>query len=90
MGKKESGREKLILEATGRTALRQGDWVLIPPYEGPAVARNVQIELGNAPEYQLYNLKEDLGEQNNLAADHKERLEAMIKTYQSIHGELSD
>jgi len=90
MGKDSRGRGELILEATGRTALRQGDWVLIPPHEGPAVARNVQIELGNAPEYQLYNLGEDIAEQNNLAEDQKERLEAMIKTYQSILGESSD
>jgi arylsulfatase A-like enzyme len=90
MGKDLSGREELILEATGRTALRQGDWVLIPPYKGPAIAGNVQIELGNSPEYQLYNLKDDIGQQNNLAAGQKEKLEALILSYQSILGERSD
>jgi len=90
MGKDLSGREELILEATGRTALRQGDWVLIPPYKGPAVAGNVQIELGNSPEYKLYNLKDDIGQQNNLAAEQKEKLEALILSYQSILGEGSD
>ena len=67
MGKSDQGREELILEATTRTALRKGDWVLIPPYKGPALNKMVNIELGNSPEYLLYNLKDDIGQQNNLA-----------------------
>src|SRR5210317_1711825 len=58
-GKDTSGREELVLEATTRTAFRKGDWVLIPPYPGPAVSYYVNIELGNDKEYALYNLKED-------------------------------
>jgi arylsulfatase A-like enzyme len=61
LGKDTRGREELILEATGRTALRKGDWVMIPPYDGPAMAEQVQIELGNSEEFQLYNLKQDPG-----------------------------
>ena len=67
LGKSNSGRKELILEATSRTALRKDKWVLIPPYNGPAKNNNVNIELGNAKEYQLYNLEEDIGQQNNLA-----------------------
>jgi arylsulfatase A-like enzyme len=31
LGKSQQGREELILEASSRTALRKGDWVMIPP-----------------------------------------------------------
>ncbi len=89
MGKDNQGREELILEATGRTALRKGNWILIPPYNGVAINKNVNIELGNAKEYQLYNLSEDLGEQHNLAGTHKEKLEEMIATFEVIRGEVS-
>jgi len=86
MGESDQGREKLILEATGRTALRKGEWVLIPPHGGRAIAVEVNIELGNAPEYQLYNLNEDLGEQDNLAKSNPEKLEEMIATFEEIRG----
>jgi arylsulfatase A-like enzyme len=84
LGKSEEGRENLILEAMGRTAYREGDWVLIPPYEGPAIQANVNIELGNDAAYQLYNLKEDVGETKNLAFLAPEKLDQMIAAYQKI------
>lgn len=86
LGKSSFGREELVLEATSRTALRQGDWVMIPPYPGPAVQSNVNIELGNDEDYQLYHLKTDLGEQNNLATVEKEKLYEMIALYDKIVG----
>lgn len=86
MGKSQQGREELILEATTRTALRKGDWILIPPYKGPAINTWVNIELGNSQEYQLYNLKEDIGEQNNLAETNKEKLEEMKASFEAIRG----
>lgn len=75
LGTSEHGREELIIEATTRTALRMGDWVLIPPHKGAAKNKLVDIELGNAMQYQLYNLKEDIGQQNNLAKTKLEKLE---------------
>lgn len=87
MGNSQQGRTELILEATSRTALRKGNWVLIPPYEGPAVNKSVNIELGNSDEYQLYNLSGDIGEQNNLVEENPEKLEEMMKTFKQIRGE---
>ncbi|MEO0338767.1 MAG: arylsulfatase, partial [Bacteroidota bacterium] len=86
MGQSPEGRENLVIQATGRTALRQGDWVLIPPYEGSPISRNVNIETGNDSVYQLYNLKTDLGQQQNLAESESEKLEEMKKLYQAIKG----
>ena len=87
LGNSTEGRQDLVIEAMGRTALRKGEWVMIPPYQGPAVNQNVNIELGNSPDYQLYHLKEDLGQQNNLAEQEPEKLQEMIRTYEGIKGE---
>jgi len=86
MGRSQQGREELILEASSRTALRKGDWVLIPPYNGPAIQTQVNIELGNSKEFQLYNLKEDIGQQNNRAKSEPEKLQEMKKTFETIRG----
>ncbi|MEZ5039628.1 MAG: arylsulfatase [Saprospiraceae bacterium] len=86
LGKSQQGREALVLEATTRTALRKGDWILIPPYSGPAVNKQVNIELGNDTQYQLYNLKEDIGQQHNLAATKPEKLQEMITAFENIRG----
>ncbi len=86
LGKSDQGRENLVLEATTRTALRSGDWLMIPPYKAPAYNKQVGIEMGNAKEYQLYNLKDDLAQKENLAKSNPEKLEEMIKTYEVIRG----
>ena len=86
LGETQKGREELILEATSRTAMRKGDWVLIPPYPGPAINTWVNIELGNAPDYQLYNIKDDVSQQQNLAASNPEKLQEMISEFEKIRG----
>lgn len=86
MGESQQGRDELILEATTRTALRKGDWALIPAYKGPAVNKMVNIELGNSDEHQLYNLKDDIGQQENLASTNKEKLDEMIAIFEHIRG----
>ncbi|WP_150451030.1 sulfatase family protein [Arenibacter lacus] len=77
LGKSEQGREQLILGQRNIFAFRQGDWVLIPPHNGTQLMRLVNIETGRDTEYQLYNLKDDPGQKNNLAKSHPEKLEAM-------------
>lgn len=86
LGKTKLGRNSLILEATTRTALRSGDFVMIPPYDGPAINKEVNIELGNSQEYQLYNLKVDPGQQNNLAITEPELLQQLIREFESVRG----
>ena len=89
MGKSIVGRESLVLEATSRTALRNGNWLMIPPYNGPAVAVEVNIELGNSQEFQLYNLGDDIRQQINLANKNPEKLNFMIQQYRAIIGEIN-
>lgn len=86
MGNTVEGREELVLEATTRTAFRQGDWVMIPPYPGPSIFRNVNIESGNDSTFQLYHLKEDIAQQHNLAAAHPEKLAEMVRAFEVLRG----
>lgn len=86
LGKSSKGREELVIEATSRTAYRKGDWVLIPPYEGIAKLEEVNIETGNFIDYQLYNLKDDAKQKNNLAKNNPEKLAKMIFDFEAIRG----
>lgn len=86
LGKSEKGRDQLIIEAGGRTALRKGDWAFIMPYSGAAVNTQVNIELGNDESYQLYDLKNDLGQQHNIAEENPEKLEELKTEYENIRG----
>lgn len=87
LGKSENEREELIIEATSRTALRKGDWIMIPPYPGKKIIKSVNIEIGNSTEYQLYNLSKDEGQQHNLASTNKEKLNEMIEIFEKTVGE---
>ena len=90
LGNNNQGRTELILEASSRTALRKGDWIMIPPHKGAERNKQVNIELGNSKEYQLYNLKDDIGQQNNLASSEPEKLQEMIESYQAIVGKRGE
>ncbi|MFY9150538.1 MAG: arylsulfatase [Prolixibacteraceae bacterium] len=87
MGKSDKGRESLVLEATSRTALRKGDWLMIPPYKGPEILKDVNIEVGNSKDFQLYNLKDDIGQQQNQAESSPEKLKDMVETFKALRGE---
>ena len=86
LGKSEEGRESLIIEATGKTALRKGDWLYIPAYEGRNLREEVGIEVGNLPFEQLYNLKDDKGQQNNLAESNSNKLAEMKTVFINLRG----
>lgn len=85
-GKNKQGREELIIEATTRTALRKGKWLMIPQYNGSAKNKWVDIELGNSKEYQLYDLNEDIAQQNNLANKNPKKLNEMLSAFKAIYG----
>ncbi|MEO0572742.1 MAG: arylsulfatase [Bacteroidota bacterium] len=74
LGKSPRGRENLILGRNDILSYRNGDWVLIPPHQGPKVFKFVNIESGRSKEYQLYNIKDDPGQTNNLAKEMPEKL----------------
>ncbi|MFY0685574.1 MAG: arylsulfatase [Cyclobacteriaceae bacterium] len=86
LGKSQQGRDNLVIEATSRTAFRKDNWVMIPPYKGPAINKQVNIELANSAEYQLYDLNADIGQQQNLVQSNQEKLKELMAEYQSIRG----
>ncbi|MDG3581942.1 sulfatase family protein [Galbibacter pacificus] len=83
MGESTHGREQLTLQGSLGTFFRKGDWAMIPPSKGPKLFKNVNIESGASDKYQLYNLKEDIGEQNNLSEKYPDKLEELKKEYQN-------
>lgn len=87
MGESKDGRETMVLEATTRTALRHQNWIMIPPYKGPAVNTQVNIELGNDEGFQLYDLSQDIGQQRNLAKEKPEKLKELVDLFVNIRGE---
>lgn len=85
-GKSAKGRKNLVIEANTKTAFRQGDWMMIPPYPGDPILEEVNIEMGNDKEFQLYNLKKDIGQKNNLAKAQPKKLKELMKNFELIRG----
>ena len=87
LGRSCVGRQELVTEGTqARTVLRQGNWTFIPPHDGPAVAAHTNIETGNSPEPQLYDLSLDIGQITNLATANKARADEMAARLTEVFG----
>ncbi|WP_228853718.1 sulfatase family protein [Aegicerativicinus sediminis] len=84
LGESDIGRKKLVLEASGRTALRKGKWAMIPPHKGPSLYSGVNIESGNDEAYQLYDLEIEKAQLTNLADSLPEKLEELKQDFQEI------
>lgn len=72
-GKDKKGRD-YVIEHAGSLAISDGKWKYISPCNKKAYEKLTNTELGNAPEDQLYNLKKDRGEKNNLAGEYPEKV----------------
>ncbi|UVQ44720.1 arylsulfatase [Parabacteroides faecis] len=90
MGQSKDGREDLILEGVRTLAYRHKNWIMIPPHSGASYWPLTSTETGCSQEYQLYNLLEDIHQDNNLLDDYpdliaklKERFLFLIKGAQS-------
>ena len=67
-GKEKKGREWLVLQnAQNNLSVTDGRWKYLRPGKGPAYNKNVNIELGNSMKPQLYDIKKDPAEKNNVA-----------------------
>ena len=67
-------------------AVRRGDWKLV--VNGPTRRGNAQ-ENGTPP-IRLYDLAEDVGEKTNVAEDHPEVVEDMMKLLEAARVDLGD
>lgn len=84
LGKSIKGRSTLIEEAHTTLGIRLNNWKYIEPKDGPAIFNMTNIESGlyNLP--QLYNLKNDIGEKQNLASQYPEKVKEMKTILQNI------
>lgn len=83
LGKSTKGRDALVLQG-GALSVVKDNWKYITPNKGPALFGGVNIESGNSESVQLYNLKNDVGEQNNLAEKYPERVKEMAALLEKI------
>jgi arylsulfatase A-like enzyme len=86
LGESKTGRDHLV-EQAGSQSMRRGAWKYIPAGKGPAVFKNTNIESGRAPEDRLYNLADDIGETQNLAAKHPEILKELVTQLEKVRKE---
>lgn len=83
IGKSKEGRTILVEHARG-LAVVQNNWKYIEPNNGNAYDSNTNTQLGNSPEPQLYDLKNDLGETKNLAAQHPEKVKELVALLKQV------
>lgn len=71
-------RQEMALFAAGQISLRQGDWELIPFLGSGGFSKPTKVKpKPGQPAGQLYNLAQDLGETNNVYAQHPDIVKAM-------------
>jgi arylsulfatase A-like enzyme len=83
IGRDREGRDHLVEQARVLSIIASR-WKYIAPGAGPAVEANTGIELGTAPEPQLYDLESDIGERRNLAAEHAEIVRTLAARLEKI------
>jgi arylsulfatase A-like enzyme len=71
-----------LVEHGNVLAIRKGPWKLIPA--NPPVAAGKKNKKRDGPGDQLYNLDEDIGETNNVAAAHPDLVKEMTELLQRI------
>lgn len=78
-----SGRphETLFWRQGGKAGLRHGDWKL--------VRMGGRKNVGNA-KWELYDLSNDLSEENNLAKKNPERLAELVEIWETMNGEMQN
>jgi arylsulfatase A-like enzyme len=78
LGKSDTGRTSLILEnGSGKTLMRENEWIMIPSYPGEPLYKAVDIETSFSPEIQLYDVMGDPGQRKNVATQNPGRVRRM-------------
>lgn len=83
LGKSKTGREWLV-EHASRLSVIKGEWKYIEPGPGVKIQVNTNTETGNDTIPQLFNLKKDLGENNNVALQNPAIVKELTKLLQKI------
>lgn len=76
LGFSKKGRKDLVVEGMLTYGLRQGDWLMIPPYP------NLRVKT-----YQLFNIKQDPEQKNDLAEQNPKLLRQMMMCLERLKRE---
>lgn len=77
LGKSKVGRQSLV-EHADALAYIEGSWKVIEGSSKAPMNNDTHTELGNSPQPQLFNLADDPGEQDDVAAKYPERVKSML------------
>ncbi|MCH5597860.1 sulfatase family protein [Niabella ginsengisoli] len=85
-GKTKNGRSVLVQQGISQLTIVKNGWKYIAPHGGPANTgpKLTNIETGNLPEPQLYDLNNDIGESKNLASKYPAKVKELAALLQSI------
>lgn len=84
LGSKE-GRKYIVQQSlNNRLGIIKGNWKYIEAGHGPKRNIHTNIELGNNPEPQIYNLKDDISERNNLAEKYPAKVKELSELLRKV------
>jgi len=83
LGKSNESRDFVIEHAKSLSIIKE-NWKYIEPSHFPSYDKHTDIELGNAPISQLYDLSVDLGEKVNLAERYPEKVKELASLLESV------
>lgn len=85
LGKSRKDRSWLVEQSlNNRLSIIKGDWKYIEPGPGIRIMPETGTETGNDPEPQLYNLRRDIGEKNNVARENQSIVNELTELLQEI------
>ena len=85
LGKDKKGRDFVVEQnLQNNLSITDGTWKFISPGKGPFFNKNAKVEMGNMQEDQLYNLKKDIGEKDNIATKNPKQVERLKKQLDKI------
>lgn len=84
LGKSKQGRKQLVEQGRTLALLKEDGWKYIEPHDGPALLKLVNIRSGLSMQPQVYNFNNDIGETDNVAAQHPEMVKRMAEELKKI------
>ena len=85
LGTDTAGCDYIVQQNLDNTlSIIQGDWKYIEPSDKPALEYWTKIEMGNAPQPQLYNLSIDPSEKDNVAEAHPDKVKTLSALLEEV------
>lgn len=84
LGRSATGRETLVKQGMTSLSITKNGWKYIEPNNGQRLSKLVNIETGNDPAPQLYDLTKDPSEKNNLGAQFPAKVKELAALLETI------